>query len=147
MVEIWKDVAGFEGLYEVSNLGRVKSIPREKTKGGLLKQYVDRYGYMKIVLLKTEIRIISQFIDWLRLLLFLILKERKRLTILIVIQKTILFQTLDGVPIKKIFTIRMNLEGKDAIQNHLLQFHLKGRRSSLNHKEKRQESLEYAKAA
>ncbi len=53
MIEIWKDVAGFEGLYEVSNLGRVKSIPREKTKGGLLKQYVDRYGYMKIVLYKN----------------------------------------------------------------------------------------------
>ena len=26
--EIWKDVVGYEGLYEVSNLGRVKSVAR-----------------------------------------------------------------------------------------------------------------------
>lgn len=26
--EIWKDVVGFEGLYEVSNLGRIKSKER-----------------------------------------------------------------------------------------------------------------------
>lgn len=26
--EIWKDVIGYEGLYQVSNLGRVKSLPR-----------------------------------------------------------------------------------------------------------------------
>lgn len=28
MEEIWKDVEGFEGFYQVSNLGRVKSLPR-----------------------------------------------------------------------------------------------------------------------
>lgn len=26
--EIWKDIIGYEGLYQVSNLGRVKSLPR-----------------------------------------------------------------------------------------------------------------------
>ena len=29
MVEIWKPVFGFENLYEVSNLGRVKSIKKK----------------------------------------------------------------------------------------------------------------------
>lgn len=28
MEEIWKDVAGYEGLYQVSNIGRVKSLER-----------------------------------------------------------------------------------------------------------------------
>lgn len=28
MQEVWKDVPGYEGLYQVSNLGRVKSLPR-----------------------------------------------------------------------------------------------------------------------
>lgn len=28
MQEIWKDIEGFEGLYQVSNLGRVKSVRR-----------------------------------------------------------------------------------------------------------------------
>lgn len=29
MEEIWKDVVGFEGLYEVSNLGNIRSLPHE----------------------------------------------------------------------------------------------------------------------
>ena len=33
MTEIWKDVVGYEGLYQVSNLGRVKSLPRYDTVG------------------------------------------------------------------------------------------------------------------
>jgi hypothetical protein len=28
MAEIWKDIKGYEGLYQVSNLGRVKSLER-----------------------------------------------------------------------------------------------------------------------
>lgn len=33
MTEIWKDIVGYEGLYQVSNLGRVKSLPRFDRKG------------------------------------------------------------------------------------------------------------------
>jgi len=36
--EIWKDVAGYEGLYQVSNLGNVKSITR------MLKTKRNRWG-------------------------------------------------------------------------------------------------------
>ena len=32
MEEIWKDVPGYEGLYQVSNIGRVKSLRFNKTK-------------------------------------------------------------------------------------------------------------------
>ena len=53
--EIWKPVVGFEGVYEVSNTGKVKSIKRYGTKGGLLNQYVDKDGYMKVVLHKDNI--------------------------------------------------------------------------------------------
>lgn len=28
--EIWKDVVGYEGLYQVSNFGRIKSLPKFK---------------------------------------------------------------------------------------------------------------------
>jgi len=34
--EIWKDVVGYEGLYQVSSLGRVKSLPRV-IRGGASK--------------------------------------------------------------------------------------------------------------
>lgn len=33
--EVWKDIKGYEGRYQVSNLGRIKSLARiRKTKGG-----------------------------------------------------------------------------------------------------------------
>lgn len=28
-MEIWKDIKGYEGLYQVSNLGKVKSIEKD----------------------------------------------------------------------------------------------------------------------
>lgn len=31
MCEIWKDILGFEGSYQVSNLGRVRSLARDTT--------------------------------------------------------------------------------------------------------------------
>ena len=33
--EIWKDIKGYEGLYQVSNMGRIKSLKRKvKNKNG-----------------------------------------------------------------------------------------------------------------
>lgn len=32
MVEIWKDIKGYEGRYQISNLGRVKSMARKNVK-------------------------------------------------------------------------------------------------------------------
>ncbi|MBP5698848.1 MAG: HNH endonuclease, partial [Alphaproteobacteria bacterium] len=29
MTEVWKDIKGYEGLYQVSNIGRVKSLERK----------------------------------------------------------------------------------------------------------------------
>lgn len=53
MEEIWKDIEGFEGLYQVSNLGNVKSLPRNTTKGKLLKPAKTRNGYLQVVLSKN----------------------------------------------------------------------------------------------
>lgn len=33
MTEVWKDVVGYEGVYQVSNLGRVKSLPKRDRLG------------------------------------------------------------------------------------------------------------------
>jgi hypothetical protein len=44
-MEIWKEVKGYEGLYEVSNIGNVKSLPRNTTLGGILKTSITR-GYV-----------------------------------------------------------------------------------------------------
>jgi hypothetical protein len=62
MNEIWKDVSGYEGLYQVSNLGNVKSLDRmEKLKNGAIRKRqgrylslkVDKYGYLIAVLTKN----------------------------------------------------------------------------------------------
>ena len=29
---MWKDIKGYEGLYQISNLGNVKSLPRKVNK-------------------------------------------------------------------------------------------------------------------
>ena len=49
--EIWKDVVGYEGLYQVSNQGRVKSLERKDrfgriVKGRTLKPGVKNSGYL-----------------------------------------------------------------------------------------------------
>lgn len=50
MVEIWKDVIGYEGLYRISNLGNVYSNSRRGSGGArtgrILKPKIDGSGYM-----------------------------------------------------------------------------------------------------
>ena len=58
--EIWKPVEGFEGLYEVSSLGRIRSLSRYvKAKDGrkprlyegrMLKPFSNKKGYLYIIL-------------------------------------------------------------------------------------------------
>lgn len=47
--EIWKDIKGYEGLYQVSNLGRVRN---KKTKK-ILKTWLNQYGYIRVSLHKN----------------------------------------------------------------------------------------------
>lgn len=59
MAEIWKDIKGYEGSYQVSNLGRIKSLKKQKgfykkDKNTFLKKNKDKYGYLKVVLSKNK---------------------------------------------------------------------------------------------
>ena len=45
-MEHWKAIAGYEGLYEVSDLGRVKSLKHGKDK--ILKPQKDTSGYLQV---------------------------------------------------------------------------------------------------
>lgn len=61
MEEIWKDIRNYEGLYQVSNLGRVKTLDRyikdnrcvRFIKGRLIKPSIGKGGY-KYVKLHTN---------------------------------------------------------------------------------------------
>lgn len=60
MLEIWRDVKGYEGLYQVSNLGRVKSLERVvKNKNGyrvvrerIIKTSNNNSGYETVSLVR-----------------------------------------------------------------------------------------------
>ena len=65
MKEIWKDIEEYEGYYQVSNLGRIKSLSREKimpngtlcfTKERILSLNKNRNGYMSVSLYKNNKR-------------------------------------------------------------------------------------------
>jgi len=49
--EIWKDIPNYEGMYQVSNLGRVKSLNYNHTgKEGVLKPQSNKDGYYQVLL-------------------------------------------------------------------------------------------------
>lgn len=58
--EIWKDVVGFEGIYLVSNLGRIQSLARDRIlENKILKQYINFSGYV-IIKLQNNGKIFSR---------------------------------------------------------------------------------------
>ena len=54
--EIWKPIEGFEGLYEISNIGRVKSIGTYNTcKRGIMNPMIDSDGYLHVRLYNNSV--------------------------------------------------------------------------------------------
>lgn len=53
--EVWKDIEGYEGCYQISSLGRVKSLPRGKGSRShphILAPRYDGKGYTRVQLFK-----------------------------------------------------------------------------------------------
>ena len=61
MKEIWRDIPGFEGLYQASNLGEIKSLEKEVWNAHqmiarpekILKPFSDKKGYLRVKLYKS----------------------------------------------------------------------------------------------
>lgn len=51
--EIWKDIKDYEGLYQVSNFGRIKSLSRKGTYARILKPSTNKDGYLQVHLCKN----------------------------------------------------------------------------------------------
>lgn len=59
MQEVWKDIKGYAGYYQVSNFGKVRSLDRtdnlgRKRKGKTLSPILDKFGYCSVNLLKNS---------------------------------------------------------------------------------------------
>jgi hypothetical protein len=64
MIEVWRPVPGYEGLYEVSDLGKVRRLDREQhvtrygkattciRKGGHVASHPNGRGYMRVTLFR-----------------------------------------------------------------------------------------------
>ncbi|MFJ5713154.1 NUMOD4 motif-containing HNH endonuclease [Neobacillus sp. NPDC093127] len=60
-VTTWKDIVGYEGLYQVSNQGDVKGLDRKGVdgrdlKGKVLKPKMNTCGYLQVNLCKNRIK-------------------------------------------------------------------------------------------
>lgn len=58
MEEIWKDIPNYEGMYQISNFGRVKSLTRKYKKRNISKDIIKvptklPKGYLKVGLCKN----------------------------------------------------------------------------------------------
>lgn len=68
MNEQWKPVVGYEGFYEVSDHGRVKSLPRlvkrgssdYPVKGGILKPQRQASGHLHVQLCNSDARVVAR---------------------------------------------------------------------------------------
>ncbi len=64
MIEIFKDIPGYEGIYQVSNLGNVKSLKRmvsdyrgeRMINERIRKPIFDNHGYLSVILSKNRTR-------------------------------------------------------------------------------------------
>lgn len=71
MKELWSDIPGFDGRYQASTLGRIKSI--HPTRGNIILKYKVNYGYRRVTLYKKG-KAISCLVH--RLVAFAFLGER-----------------------------------------------------------------------
>lgn len=56
MKEEWKPIKDYEGLYEVSNYGNVRSLKRNTAHERILKPMFNKDGYMQVCLCKNNHR-------------------------------------------------------------------------------------------
>lgn len=52
-MEVWKDVAGYEGLYQVSNFGRVKSLNFDGSGEERIMRPYNVHGYLRVRIFKN----------------------------------------------------------------------------------------------
>lgn len=70
--EEWRDIKGYESLYKISNMGRVRSLPKLKrtpsatyyTQDIILPYRYSKGGYFRVVLCKNYDSKSFLFISW-----------------------------------------------------------------------------------
>ncbi|MDR9419447.1 NUMOD4 domain-containing protein [Gracilimonas sp.] len=59
-MELWKDIDGYDGYYQISNKGRVRTWKNgrwgRRDKPNIMRLHVNRYGYLEIRLQKENVK-------------------------------------------------------------------------------------------
>ena len=64
-MKVWKDIIGFEGVYQISNNGNIRSVDRKQIssagrtisyKGQIIKQTPNSKGYLRVLLSKSNVK-------------------------------------------------------------------------------------------
>lgn len=55
-IEEWRPIPGYEGIYQVSDLGRIRSLPRRGTLGGIRKVRLRPDGYYDVELSRDSVK-------------------------------------------------------------------------------------------
>jgi NUMOD4 motif/HNH endonuclease len=58
-MERWLPIPGYEGIYEASDLGAIRSLPRPGTRGGLMHTWINAGGYPTVGLRRD-----GQLVTW-----------------------------------------------------------------------------------
>lgn len=57
MIIVWKDIKGYEGLYQINNIGQVKSLSKIDFRGHIRKEKFlkihNNRGYLRVILCKN----------------------------------------------------------------------------------------------
>ncbi len=103
-MENWKAIKNYEGLYEVSDLGRVRSLDRmvavphggqRLAKGQVLKPKQHRDGYLCVFLSKKQKQICPMI---------------HKLVLEAFVGQTTDWLIYDGIPLRQIIETRKNME-------------------------------------
>lgn len=119
MEEIFKEIPGYDGLYEVSNKGNVRTIKRQGTDDRILAGSIDRTGYKRVALCKKGITK-SYAVHRLVCLTFLPNPNGKR--------------TVNHIDGNKLNNILSNLEWMTHSENHKHAYDFLSRKSHMNGK-------------
>lgn len=82
--EIWRDIAGYNGAYQVSSMGRVRSVDRvinlanggqRHVSGHIIRPHDNGLGYMQVNLMDTDHRLHAHLVHKLVLSVFMPLSD------------------------------------------------------------------------
>ena len=101
--EIWKDVPGYEGFYQASNKGNVRSVDRyiecrgtmRMQKGKMLKPHIGKFGYKQVILYNKKPKLFKVH-RLVAMLLFQIQKTFRKLIIKMKTKQTTMLKIWNG---------------------------------------------------